>query len=213
MTWPRARSSRCIRLRVAEGALRPRQGRGDPGLRLPRVQPLARRVAEHLADGESARPRPYAAPAGSDAILAGEYGGPGVRASASTGAVAPELRQTATSVLAINRLEDFGSPTTTSVAADQTAKRAAFQALYGQAGGRGCCRSAAISAAAGSRLSSAARATRTPTRSTKPNARRGARRTTTSAARPHATSVRSRRSSTRRNAALRSRTSSRTSST
>src|SRR6185369_14288097 len=49
--------------------------------------------------------------------------------------VAAELRQTATSVLALNRLEDFGFPYDDYDGSDNTRKRSAFQALYGQAAG------------------------------------------------------------------------------
>jgi len=50
--------------------------------------------------------------------------------------VAPEYRQTATSVLAINQLQDFGFPYDDYGDASETAaKRAAFQALYAEASG------------------------------------------------------------------------------
>jgi uncharacterized protein (DUF1501 family) len=67
--------------------------------------------------------------------LVGEYGGSQVPAVCISSRVEPEFRQTATSVLAIERLEDFGFPYDDFNGGDQPAKRAAFQQLYGQAAG------------------------------------------------------------------------------
>jgi uncharacterized protein (DUF1501 family) len=66
--------------------------------------------------------------------LAGEYGGTEVPGVCISGQVATEFRQTATSVLAINRLSDFGFPYDDfGDSNEQDAKRTAFQALYAEA--------------------------------------------------------------------------------
>jgi uncharacterized protein (DUF1501 family) len=67
--------------------------------------------------------------------LAGEYGSTQVPGVCIDSSVAPEARQTATSVLALNRLEDFGFPYDDYDGSDDNRKRTAFQALYGQAAG------------------------------------------------------------------------------
>ena len=77
---------------------------------------------------------PYAGSGWLGRHLAGEYGGTQVPGVCIDSAVAPELRQTTTSVLALNRLQDFGFPYDDfGDSSDQTRKRAAFQALYGEA--------------------------------------------------------------------------------
>jgi uncharacterized protein (DUF1501 family) len=66
--------------------------------------------------------------------LAGEYGGTEVPGVCISGQVAAEFRQTATSVLAINRLNEFGFPYDDfGDSNEQDAKRTAFQALYAEA--------------------------------------------------------------------------------
>jgi len=66
--------------------------------------------------------------------LAGEYSGSQVPGVCISGGVAPEFRQTGTSVLAINRLNDFGFPYDDfGPNSDKTRKRTAFNAIYGEA--------------------------------------------------------------------------------
>ena len=65
--------------------------------------------------------------------LAAEYGGTDIPGVCIEDEVAPEFRQTATSVLAINRLRDFGFPYDDDHSDDQPAKRATFQDLYDNA--------------------------------------------------------------------------------
>jgi hypothetical protein len=65
--------------------------------------------------------------------LAAEYGGSDIPGVCISGEVAPEFRQTATSVLAITRLRDFGFPYDDDHSDDQGAKRSAFQDLYDNA--------------------------------------------------------------------------------
>jgi uncharacterized protein (DUF1501 family) len=65
--------------------------------------------------------------------LAAEYGGSDIPGVCISGEVAPEFRQTATSVLAIDRLRDFGFPYDDDHSDDQGAKRSAFQDLYDNA--------------------------------------------------------------------------------
>ncbi len=67
--------------------------------------------------------------------LAGEYGGNAAPAVCISSRVEPEFRQSGTSVLAIERLADFGFPYDRFDDGDRSAKRAAFQQLYGQAAG------------------------------------------------------------------------------
>src|SRR5262249_22016014 len=57
-------------------------------------------------------------------------GGSDIPGVCISGEDAPEFRQTATSVLAINRLRDFGFPYDDDHGEDQDAKRTAFQDLY-----------------------------------------------------------------------------------
>ncbi len=65
--------------------------------------------------------------------LAGEYGGSAIPGVCISDQVAPEFRQTATSVLAVNRLRDFGFPYDGDHGDDQDAKRDTFQSLYDNA--------------------------------------------------------------------------------
>jgi uncharacterized protein (DUF1501 family) len=65
--------------------------------------------------------------------LAGEYTGTDIPGVCISDEVAPEFRQTATSVLAINRLRDYGFPYDDDHGGDQDAKRTAFQDLYDNA--------------------------------------------------------------------------------
>jgi len=66
--------------------------------------------------------------------LAAQYTGNQVPGVCISGSVAPEFRQTGTSVLAINRLDDFGFPYDDfGPGSDRTRKRTAFQALYAEA--------------------------------------------------------------------------------
>lgn len=68
--------------------------------------------------------------------IPGQYTGSDVPGVCISGEVAPEFRQTATSVLAINRLEDFGFPYDDfGDNSEQNRKRSAFQALYNEAAG------------------------------------------------------------------------------
>ena len=68
--------------------------------------------------------------------IPGQYTGSDVPGVCISGEVAPEFRQTATSVLAINRLEDFGFPYDDfGNNSEQNRKRTAFQALYNEAAG------------------------------------------------------------------------------
>ncbi len=68
--------------------------------------------------------------------LAGEYTGNQVPGVCISNSVEPEFRQTATSVLAINRLRNFGFPYDDfGGSSEETAKRDAFQALYAEAAG------------------------------------------------------------------------------
>lgn len=68
--------------------------------------------------------------------LAGEYTGSQVPGVCISGNVAPEFRQTGTSVLAINRLQRFGFPYDDFGNGSETnRKRTAFQALYAEAAG------------------------------------------------------------------------------
>ncbi len=67
--------------------------------------------------------------------LAGEYGGGDIPAVCISSSVEPDFQQTATSVLAIERLADFGFPYDGFDTADTPAKRNAFEQLYTQAAG------------------------------------------------------------------------------
>lgn len=67
--------------------------------------------------------------------LAGEYTGSQVPGVCISSRVEPEFRQSSTSVLAIERLQDFGFPYDGYNQGDDPAKRNAFQQLYTQATG------------------------------------------------------------------------------
>jgi uncharacterized protein (DUF1501 family) len=88
---------------------------------------------------QTANPLGYSPHAGTGWVgrhLAGEYTGSQVPGVCISGNVAPEFRQTGTSVLAINRLQNFGFPYDDfGPSSDRTRKRTAFQALYGEAAG------------------------------------------------------------------------------
>ena len=87
---------------------------------------------------QTANPLGYSSYAGTGWVgrhLAGDYTGSQVPGVCISGSVEPEFRQTGTSVLAINRLRDFGFPYDDFNGSDQTAKRAAFEQLYGEAAG------------------------------------------------------------------------------
>jgi uncharacterized protein (DUF1501 family) len=68
--------------------------------------------------------------------IPGQYTGSDVPGVCISGEVAPEFRQTATSVLAINQLQDFGFPYDDfGDNSEQNRKRSTFQALYNEAAG------------------------------------------------------------------------------
>src|SRR5262249_59179043 len=86
--------------------------------------------------GETANPLGLSAYSGTGWVgrhLAGEYTGSQIPGVCIAGEVAPEFRQTATSVLAINRLRDYGFPYDDDHGEDQDAKRSALQDRYGDA--------------------------------------------------------------------------------
>ena len=124
--------------------------------------------------------------------LQSEYGAADIPSVNIESGVAPEFRQTTTSVLAIESLEDFGFPYDLEYPDDATLKEAAFNALYG-ARNRDSCRT---SRTAGSRRSRARTATRPCTPSTRPTGASSTICTTGSTAARRATSGRSPRSST-----------------
>jgi uncharacterized protein (DUF1501 family) len=85
---------------------------------------------------ETANPLSLSAYAGTGWVgrhLAGEYSGSDIPGVCISDQVAPEFRQTATSVLAVNRLRDFGFPYDDDHNEDQDAKRDTFQSLYDNA--------------------------------------------------------------------------------
>jgi uncharacterized protein (DUF1501 family) len=86
---------------------------------------------------QTANPSGYSTLAGTGWVgrhLAGEYSGGQVPGVCISSGVEPEFRQTATSVLAIERLKDFGFPYDDYSFSDRSRKRTAFQQLYNAAG-------------------------------------------------------------------------------
>jgi uncharacterized protein (DUF1501 family) len=87
---------------------------------------------------QTANPSAYSTLAGTGWVgrhLAAEYGGSQVPAVCISSGVEPEFRQSSTSVLAIDRLRDFGFPYDGISNDDVPLKRTAFEQLYAQAAG------------------------------------------------------------------------------